>query len=172
MLSKSELDTTLDYYEQVFRSAKNNKETLLASKCSILEVCGWTEEAMDHLVRECSVRCGLSVARSSWLESKYIKTTHGFHYQTHFEKLVVAVVGYRILEAVETSIGTTFSSLTSALNELNPLRNHYAHTHFNSTSPYPKAVTAIPSPNRLKSLSNDIFSGLEAIEVALQSHSC
>ena len=53
---------------------------------------------MDVVVAESAQRCTLSPARIAHVASNYIGKTSGLSYQDHFEKMIVAVVGYRSLE--------------------------------------------------------------------------
>ena len=173
MLSAVELIENLDYYDAVYSNASGNiRPMLLASKASILEVCGWVEQAMDGLVADTGVRCALSQIRNDQVKRKYIEKTYGFVYEQHFERMLISVVGYRILEKVEATAGQALSTMTGTLSSLSPLRNHYAHTHFDSNSPYPKNMTGIPAPTLMRQYANDASAGLSAIENALIALGC
>jgi hypothetical protein len=165
MLPDSELFANLAYYEALYNSSAHDlRTTLLCSKASILEVCGWVEQAMDLLVLESANRCSLSPNRIKWIDERYIQTTNGFSYQKHFEKMIVSVVGYRVLEVAEKAAGAQFQVMTGTLTNITPLRNHYAHTHFDLINPYPKNMTSIPAPTAMKNHAQNANLGLKALE--------
>lgn len=173
MLSNAELTTNLQYFEDVYNAAPHDlRVMLLASKASILEVCGWVEQAMDQLVSDAAGRCALSQKRIDWLNQSYISKTYGFTYQKHFEKMIVAVVGYRILEQAEISVGGAILAMNGSLTSLTPLRNHYAHTHFDHLNPFPKNMSAIPAPTAMNNHAQIVFVGLTELENQLSLLGC
>ena len=173
MLSDLELMANLDYYEGTYKSPTYDLRTmLLSSKASILEVCGWVEQAMDLFVMDTARRCGLSPARQEWISQKYVRPTSGFSYQGHFEKMIVSVVGYRVLEEAESKAGGVIPIMEGTLSDLTKLRNHYAHTHFNSIDPYPKNMTGIPAPTLLKSHAKTVVVGLKELETQMIHLNC
>lgn len=173
MLSDSELLANLAHYEKIYNSSTLDlRITLLCSKASILEVCGWVEQAMDLIVTEAAARCSLSNQRIKWIQERYIKNTHGFTYQNHFEKMITSVVGYVVLEKAEKNAGTAFIAMTAALTTLTPLRNHYAHTHFDSNCPFPDGLGSIPAPSAMKNHAQNTFEGLRALEDQLKLLNC
>lgn len=173
MLSTVELLLNINVYQNHFNAAQNIRELLLPSKAALLDVCGWLEEAMDSVVIDCAARCNLSPARLSSIQRSYIKRTSGFHYEVHFEKMLVAVVGFKILEQAEAQIGvTTLTPFTSAISSLVPLRNHYAHTHLDTAKPYPQNITSIPSPSALIPFVTQAETALLSLENALRALNC
>jgi hypothetical protein len=173
MLSDSELLANLAHYEEIYNSSSFDlRITLLCSKSSILEVCGWVEQAMDLLVTESASRCGLSNSRITWIQDNYIKRNYGFAYKKHFEKMITSVVGYAMLEKAEMNAGGAFITMVGVLNTLTPLRNHYAHTHFELMCPYPKNLTVVPAPSTMKSHAANTFAGLKALEDQLILLNC
>lgn len=173
MLTDSDLMANLVYHEQIYdASSADLRIMLLCSKASILEVCGWLEQAMDLIVSEAAKRCALSPARIKLIDKDYIGRTNGFSYQGHFEKMMVSVVGYRVLEAAENHAGNVIQAMDGALTYLTPLRNYYAHTHFNIASPFPKNMTGIPGPTATKAYAKTAIIGLTALEQSLISLGC
>jgi len=173
MLSTVELRHNINVYKQQYTAAQSLREMLLPSKAALLEVCGWLEQAMDHLVIDCSNRCQLSPSRLQSIQNDYVKKTYGFEYKRHFEKMLTAVVGFKVLEQVETQIGaTTLTPFTASISSLVPLRNHYAHTHLDTAQPYPQNVTAIPSPSTLIQFVTQAESALISLENALIELNC
>jgi hypothetical protein len=173
MLSDLQVKDNLTYYiAQYNMSFTNQRAMLLYSKASILEVCGWTEEAMDKLVLDSATRCRLSSARISDIEKKYIQNTYGFTYKKHFEKMIVSVLGYQVLQVAENNCVQFLPSMHASLNELTPLRGYYAHTHFDLTSPYPGTRTNIPTPSIMQSHLNNIQLGLTELESELKNLNC
>lgn len=168
MLSTQELFANLSYHESIYNNSGQNLRTaLLSSKASILEVCGWVEEAMDQIVIDCATRCTLSAPRIASVKKRYIEKTYGFHYENHFEKMLIAVVGYKNLEQIE--LIAPVNNLQSILRNLTKLRNHYAHTHFDSSNPFPSSLTSIPTPSIMKNDAQIAAASLLALENALKS---
>jgi len=124
---------------------------------------------MDLLVKECANRCGLSPQRLKDLEEIYVNPTYGFQYKKNFERMLIAVVGFPVLETVENSIPTQVTTLKVLLGDLTKLRNHYAHTHFDETSPYPQGRLSIPTPSVMIANANIAAIGLDAIELQLKA---
>lgn len=145
----------------------DTRQKLIFSKIAILDVCGWVEEAMDQLVLDAAIRACLSNKRLTTIKERYIKNTYGFQYSKHFEKMMIAVVGYRILEKIEASKAAEINTLDGTLSQLTPLRNHYAHTHFNLNAPYPPGFSSIPTPSVMKTHAISAIQGLSAIEAEL-----
>ncbi len=173
MLSDLQVKDNLTYYiAQYNLSFTNQRAMILYSKASILEVCGWTEEAMDMLVLDSATRCGLSNARISDIEKKYIQNTHGFTYKKHFEKMIVSVLGYQVLQVAEDKCVSYLPSMHASLNELSPLRGYYAHTHLDMNSPYPGTRTNIPTPTIMQSHLINIQLGLTELETELKNLNC
>jgi hypothetical protein len=173
MLSDLELQSNLAYHQQVYAGCNYDlRITQLSSKSSILEVCGWVEQAMDLLVRDAVNRCKLSPKYSSHVDKKYIEKTFGFEYRKHFEKMLIAVVGYRILEKAEVLAGNDLIKMESILTDLSKLRNHYAHTHFDINDPNPQGYSSIPTPTIMVSHAKIAASGLLALEASLIQLSC
>ncbi|MFN3436280.1 MAG: hypothetical protein ACK41V_01145 [Acidovorax sp.] len=173
MLSDAELQLSLTYHEGIYTSSPQNlRVMLLSSKAAILEVCGWVEQAMDAIVLETAQRCALSPQRIAQISDKYVKPTSGFSYKNHFEKMIISVVGYKILEQAESNAGAPVYALESTLDYLAKLRNHYAHTHFDVSSPYPKGYSTIPNPSVMKNHATTTNLGLAAIEAQLIASGC
>lgn len=173
MLTDINLWENLTYHEKTFNTSSGDlRAILLCSKASILEVCGWLEQAMDLMVSEAAQRCSLSSVRIKQVNENYIKKTNGFSYQGHFEKMMVSVIGYRMLELAEARAGSTIQVMDGALTYLTPLRNHYAHTHFNISNPYPKNMTSIPVPSVTRTYAQTAITGLTALEQALIGLGC
>lgn len=168
MLSTAELLQNINVYQAYYNAALSIRELLLPSKAALLDVCGWIEEAMDKVVIDCAGRCNLSTDRLQSVQRDYVRRTHGFDYERHFEKMLTAVVGFKILEQAEAQIGpTTMTPFTAAISSLLPLRNHYAHTHLDTAQPYPQNITSIPAPSALVPFVNQVDSALIALENAL-----
>jgi hypothetical protein len=167
MLSAAQLLVTLQHYDSVYTSpASSNRILLLASKASILEVCGWVEQAMDLLVNECALRCNLSQPRLNKVES-FIRYTYGFQYEQHFEKMLISVIGFRELEKAESTIQGQVVALKGTLSHLTTLRNHFAHTHMDELNPAPPNLNPIPAPSTMIGHANSALFGLSAIEARL-----
>lgn len=173
MLEDTELMANLAYHEQTYNSSTHDlRIMLLCSKASILEVCGWIEQAMDLVVSDTAQRCVLSPARIKLIGDNYIDRTYGLSYEKHFEKMMISVVGYRVLEAAEHQAGNAIPVMTGALTFLTKLRNYYAHTHFNMSNPFPKNMNAVPAPTTTRAYAQTAIAGLTALEQGLISLGC
>ncbi len=173
MLSTAELINNINVYQRQYSAAQDLREMLLPSKAALLEVCGWLEQAMDSLVLDCAIRCQLSETRQRSIQNNYVNKTYGFDYQRHFEKMLAAVVGFKVLEQAERQIDANIlTPFISAITSLVPLRNHYAHTHLDATQPYPRNIIAIPSPSSLIQYVTQAESALLSLERTLQDLNC
>lgn len=169
MLSDTQLLATLQHYDSVYTTPGNSNRTLLlTSKASILEVCGWVEQAMDQLVNECAVRCNLSQPRLTTVNA-FIKKNFGFQYEQHFEKMLISVIGFRELEKAESTIQGQVVTLKGTLSHLTTLRNHFAHTHMDELNPAPPTLNSIPTPSTMLGHAKTAQIGLSAIEARLQA---
>ena len=165
MISDAELQASLNYHESIFNAHPGNiRIMLISSKAAILVVCGWVEQAMDSVVLGAAQRCALSQSRITQVSKSYVKKTYGFQYENHFEKMIISVTGYKTLENVENSLGAPVAQMKSDLEYLGRLRNHYAHTHFESSNPYPQGFNSIPTPTVMRSHASTVFLGLSGIE--------
>jgi hypothetical protein len=170
MLSTVDLRQNINVYQAHYNTASDLRGLLLPSKSALLDVCGWIEEAMDSVVIDSANRCSLSGTRVEKIRSHYVKNTSGFKYDNHFEKMLTAVTGFKVLEQAEAQMGaTTLTPFTATLSSLIKLRNHYAHTHLNIAQPYPDSVTQIPAPSGLVPYVNQAEAALVALENALIS---
>ncbi|MDZ4145878.1 hypothetical protein [Hydrogenophaga sp.] len=146
----------------------------LSCKSSILEVCGWVEQAMDTLVLESAQRCNLNSTLLNRVKKNYIDKTFGLQYSKHFEKMLIAVIGYRSYSVIEVDpiVAPYLPGFESLLSDLSKQRNHYAHTHYISQSPYPVGYSAIDAPSIMKSKVSTVENILQIIETKLISCSC
>ena len=165
MLAAIQLFRNLNLHQKAFsEAAGDSRKELLSSKAAILDVCGWVEEAMDNLVLQTALRTALTPARITTVDEQYIKRTNGFHYSKHFEKMLISIVGYKVLEKIETTKAAEIAVLQGMLSQLTKLRNHYAHTHLNLNEPYPDGLSTIPTPSIMKDRALTALKGLTAIE--------
>lgn len=168
MLSDLELKNNLAYHQRVYSDCNYDPRiTQLSSKSSILEVCGWVEQAMDLFVRDTANRCNLSPKYISLVDRKYIDKTYGFEYRRHFAKMLIAVVGYRVLEKAESYAGNDLIEMEATLADLSKLRNHYAHTHFDINNPIPQGYSSVPTPTIMVKHAGIAANGLAALEKSL-----
>ena len=173
MLPVIQLLRNLKVYENSYTLVTGNlRAELLISKLAILDVCGWVEEAMDELVNDSAVRSNLTLKRISTVKLKIVKRTYGFHYENHFEKMLISIIGFKNLEIIENAIPNEIAIFDSNLSQLNTLRNHYAHTHLDVNSPYPDGHNQIPKPSKMKKYAIDILKALKMIEAELKNFNC
>jgi hypothetical protein len=86
--------------------------------------------------------------------------------------MMVAVVGYRILEHAEQQAGAAIPAMEGALTFLTKLRNYYAHTHFHMEKPFPRNMTSIPGPTATRGYAQTAIAGLTALEQGLINLGC
>lgn len=129
-ISKTSIQQNLQSLDSLYRSATAPKKCLFYSKLAILELCGWTEETMDKIVRSCANRTLRDPANLKSVEDPVIRRTHGFEYSEHFRRMLIQVIGLQGVELVERRADTAkLQTLKSTLGALKPRRDTEAHTH-------------------------------------------
>ena len=164
MLATAALQNNLDLIEKLFNSTKDQTESSLYAKLGILELCGWTEEAMDGLIRDSAKRVALSNSDAGYLEKRVIEKTYGFHYDDHLREMLMAVIGLVGLERIEAAVDKLkFSAMTADLGALKKVRNQIAHTHLQGTT------TTLDGLSLTKVRLSRIHAGLLNLETTLIS---
>lgn len=163
MVDKSSILRNLSIISRLFDKTSNPKEALFYSKLAILELCGWIEESMDDVVKNCGNRKLRNSHNIVFLEKDIIKKVHGFDYNNNFRKMLMQVIGLIMLETIESRVDQTkLQHMQAALNALKSQRDPVAHTHI-------KGVTIrIDAPSVTKQRFMDVYEGLKSFEHELK----
>ena len=86
--------------------------------------------------------------------------------------MLIAVVGYRVLENAENHSGNDLIKMEAVLSDLSKLRNHYAHTYFDINNPTPQGYSSIPTPTIMINHAAIAAKGLLALETSLINLNC
>jgi hypothetical protein len=54
MIAKTYILNNLSTIEKLYNDSSSIKNSLFYSKLAILELCGWTEESMDDIIKKCA----------------------------------------------------------------------------------------------------------------------
>lgn len=173
MLATTEISASLNELDAYYKAESDPAKVLFFSKLALIELCGWTEEAMDQLVRDCANRCGLKPQHRSFIES-VISRTYGFDYEKHFRQMMLHVVGLHVWHRLEAHLDQTkpavLPSLIGSLAALKPMRDKSAHTHLVRTTP--GATSAVNAPSFVIGEFQKISTGLQDVEGTLQFLGC
>jgi len=161
MVSKSSILINLKRLNHLFN--RDPKNALFYSKLAILELCGWIEESMDDIVLKCAKRKLKNKPCFQELEIFVNKKIHGFHYNNHFQSMLIQLIGRIQLEKIEKKIDpTAFHKFKSLLGQLKRSRDDEAHTHL-------KGVTRkIDAPSKTLKNFHNIYQGLICFENELR----
>jgi hypothetical protein len=148
--------------DRLYCAAHSPIESLLYAKLGIIELCGWTEEAMDSIVLEVSRRRLTTRAHREYVENDIVKKTYGFEYETHFRKMLMSVIGLEGVQDMEANVNRAFfDPMCGSLKAMKPSRNSHSHT-------YLKATMTIDAPSVTIKHCRTIYSGLKDIDSVLQ----
>lgn len=163
MVSKTSILSNLSIISRLFNNSSNPKEALLYSKLAILELCGWIEESMDDIVKNCAKRKLRNKNNLQFLEKEVIKKVHSFDYHNNFRKMLMQFIGLLKLEVIERRVDQTkLQNMKAALNALKEQRDPIAHT-------YVKGITLrIDAPSVTKQRFVYVYEGLKNFEHELK----
>lgn len=158
MINKTRIQENLSRLERYYQKNRGNIAALFFSKLAILEACGWIEETIDNLIRECAKNHLLEKTNLDSVED-LIKNTHSFNYNTHFRVLLSRVIGIINVERLEKSLDSKkFTRMVSTLGVLKQRRDDQAHTHIQGTT------TIIDAPSITINNFSFVYLGLKDIE--------
>lgn len=162
MVAKQFILANLKRLEYKYRTA-GRKDALFFSKLAILELCGWIEESMDDVIRQCAKKHLKDTRNINYVETTVIKRTFAFDY-VKFRLMLISVVGLINVEKIEKKLDPSIKSKFEAvLTSLKTARDAEAHTHI-------KGVTrAINAPSLTIAQFADVYQGLKLIETTLRS---
>ena len=163
MVNKKTIQNNLLQLERYFKKASSskspseNRKLLYYSKLAILELCGWTEESMDDVVKTCAKRY-LTDANNQAYVDDLVSRTWGFDYSTDFRRMLIQVMGIVNIERLEGSIDSVkLQMMKTEFGHLKPDRNIHSHTHIRGT---PRIDSPTVTTRRFK----NIYSCLKDIE--------
>ncbi len=129
---KENLEDLNIWYKEPNSSNKLRPQFL--SKIAVIELCGWTEEAMDDIVFKCADKL-LSKQNKKDVE-ELMGRVHGFDYRQHFLKMLAPIIGHISVQDVELNLDQgKFVCLCAALADLKTIRDELAHTHIAGQMP-------------------------------------
>ena len=162
MLPDTDLKANLQALDQQYQATTSSRDAYFYCKLALIELGGWTEQAMDLLISECSSRNLLEPANKQLCAEKIIGTTYGFEYKKHFRAMMMQLVGLVHVEEIEKQADAgKLARLQSALSTLKGLRDPAAHTHISGTTQHWNA------PSFIIGQSAAIIDGLAEIERVL-----
>jgi hypothetical protein len=167
MIAKCYLKTNLDTLEKLYNKSTSAATGLLYSKSAILELCGWIEDSMDTIVRTCAHRTIKDINARKEIEKVVIDKTWGFDYEKYFRKMLIQVIGWRVVLELERKVDPAkFQNLKATLSTLNIYRNTEAHTHI-------RGITKrLDAPSVTKANFILVYDGLMDIDHKLRTLGC
>lgn len=115
MVSKTSILENLQGLDALYQKSSSTKKSLFFSKLAILELCGWTEESIDDIIKRCAKRKLKEKVNLDYL-IKEIERTYGFTYEKHFRKMLVELIGFINIERLERKVDKDkFHNLKSTL---------------------------------------------------------
>ena len=90
MVNKAAIDRNLrELSVRYERRSRNPRDPLYFSKLALIELCGWIEETMDSIARDCARRHSTAEANLTQAAEEVIGRTYGFHYGGHFRNMLI-----------------------------------------------------------------------------------
>ena len=157
MIRKGQIQKTIVWINRAYGRSRTQMEALYLSKLAILEVCGWTEESMDDIVRYLANRHLSESANLTFVETKVIERTYSFDYQ-RFRSMLLQVMGIINVERLERNLGGPgLDEMKAALTMLKTNRDEHAHKHVDGTM-------RIDAPSVTQRRFQAVYYGLKGIE--------
>lgn len=165
MLANTDLLASLNTLQGLYSAALGQPaaEQKRICKYALLELCGWVEEAQDHILHACTAK--LSDPDLIAIINNRVKRTHGFHPDDHFLPMLGLVIGLHNYEIVRANLLLTtplFQPAMQLLASLKVPRNTHAHTHFVGTNA--SALGLLNAPSILLADANTLNVGFTALE--------
>ncbi len=160
MINAVEIKRNLDEIEARYdRHTDSPRDPLYYSKLALIELCGWIEESMDAVVRDCAKKSLNEVDNISYIEDSVIRRNFSFAYDRHFRSMLIQVLGMPKVEELEGMLDSTkFEAMKSGLDYLKRRRDSLAHTYVSNVT------QNVDSPSRLKSYFQTVHDGLIDLE--------
>lgn len=167
MINKRSIQNNLSqlkgYYQKAFqsRNPSDNRKLLYYAKLTIIELCGWTEEAMDDIILSCGRNYLTDPKNISDMEEN-VKHTWGFDYSNDFRNMLIQVMGIVNVERLERNIDQNkLQIMRTEFGHLKPERNIHSHTHI-------KGTPRIDSPEITERRFHNIYACLKDFEHCVQ----
>jgi hypothetical protein len=162
MLSWADLRNNLEALDLQFRNASSTRDAHFCCKLALLELAGWTEQAMDSIISECASRTLSEPSNKQYCADSIVKNTYGFEYQKHFRGMMMRLIGLVHVERIERQADAAkLARLEAALQTLKILRDPAAHTHINGMT------AKMNAPSFMIGQLTPITDGLQEIERVL-----
>ena len=122
------IENTLKLLEQKYDLCLDTQLSILYSKLSVLELCGWMETSIDIILYEYIETNILSLECKDKIK-KIVKKNYGFDYDTNLFPLLCSVLGVNNLENILDVIPISdLQNLKNITNAYQVERNKAAHT--------------------------------------------
>jgi hypothetical protein len=163
MVNATGIASTLNDLDILYNN--NSSQGSYFSKLALLELCGWIEQTMDSIIKDCSNSHLSDQTNINFVEKQIVDRTNGFHYDSHFRPMLMKLIGLISLEKIEISLKASgdYSLLTSQLGTLKAKRDQAAHTTLSGVTPNYDA------PSLIKSYLSRIHPILVTIDQELQT---
>jgi len=164
MVIKSYIEKNLRAINRLYNKSSRIQEGLFYSKLAILELCGWIEVSMDDIALRTAKRLIRDANHLHLFEKEVVKKVHGFDYEQHFRRMLIAIIGLKGIEQMERAVDQLlFLPMCGALNALKPYRDKHAHE-------YIKGVTLrLDAPSLTINRFYLVCKGLRDVEKVLKS---
>ena len=160
MVNKTAITRNLrELHSRYNRRHRNSRDPLYYSKLYLIELCGWIEETMDSIVRDCSLSRLSATNNRKHVEGVIVGRTYGFDYDTHFRNMLMRVLGLIKVEELESKLDQTkFGNMKLSLKALYTQRNRAAHTYVEG------ATIIVDAPSAVRGHFQNVYEGLKDIE--------
>ncbi len=160
MVNKTTIARNLgELHSRYNRRHRNSRDPLYYSKLYLIELCGWIEETMDSIIRDCSLRRLAATKNRKHVESVIVGRTYGFKYNRHFRNMLMRVLGLIKVEELESKLDQKkFGNMRSSLDILYSERNRAAHTYIEGIT-----ITVL-APSAVSHHFQSVYEGLKDIE--------
>ncbi len=162
MVKKTGIQSNLNQIEKLYQKFMSSRRGEYFSKLAIIETCGWIEESMDTMIRECANKY-LKEQRNLRVVEGLIRETHSFKYDPNFRDMLIQTIGIINIEKLERVFDMNkFIQMTSSLGELKQRRDDQAHTYIKGTT------RTIDAPSLTKKRFLNVYEGLKDIESSIR----
>ena len=165
LIDTTEIEETLkDLDSRYIQETSDAQSPFYFSKLALIELCGWTEMAMDSIIGDCANRHLSESKNIDDVNNQIIGRTYGFHYGSDFRPMMIQIVGLIKVEELERSFNERiFELLKSTLGTLKAERDRAAHTYLSS------GTRNISAPSTFRTHFQRIYEGLEEVERCFRS---
>jgi hypothetical protein len=161
---KKHIISTLDKLDKLYSTAPT-AEAVYYSKLAVIEGCGWIELSMDYIAQDyAKKKLRLKTVPFQDMFKSVVGGNYGFQYKDNFRRMLIATVGLRNMEIVETRVNRNgnIDLLKTQLNNLLLDRNDASHTYIDATKTY-------PAPSLIKGQIQVIYPILKEINKEIQN---